>query len=84
MNNSLDLGVTDRQSFIAFLNRFSEDYKQNKSYWENGNIESFLDAMISCTEDAQGFYNNTNQKINADVASWKVFADILMGASMYE
>lgn len=40
--------------------------------------------MSSYTEDIQGYYNNMNQNVNADKASWEVFADIFKGAKMYE
>lgn len=78
------MNVTDRNSFIAFVESLLEDYRTNKDAWENETLESFLDAMAAYTNDIQGYYDNTSQEVNADIASWKVFADILKGASMYE
>jgi hypothetical protein len=40
--------------------------------------------MIRYSEDILGYYDNTNQKVDADTPSWKVFADILLGAKIYE
>jgi hypothetical protein len=74
----------DRNSFIEFVESLLEEYRTNKEAWENSTLESFLEAMAGYTNDIQGYYDNTSQQVNADVASWKVFADILKGASMYE
>jgi len=76
--------VVDRQSFIKFLSLLYDDYQLNKAEWENIDLNSFLEAMIRYSEDIQAYYDNTNQKIDADTPSWKVFADILLGAKIYE
>jgi hypothetical protein len=84
MNTLYDIQVTDRQSFIKFLELLHQDFLQNQSEWENPNLDRFLEVMIAYTEDIQGYYDNTNQNINADTPSWKVFADILKGSKIYE
>lgn len=76
--------VVDRQSFIKFLSLLRENYQLNKTEWENIDLDSFLEAMTRYSEDIQGYYDNTNQKVDADTPSWKVFADILQGAKIYE
>lgn len=40
--------------------------------------------MSSYTIDIQGFYDKTNQKVDANKSNWQLFADILKGATMYE
>jgi hypothetical protein len=76
--------VTDRQSFITFLEAFHQDYINNVQDWENKTPDSFLEALTRYAADIQGYYNNTNKNINADKASWQVFADILQGTKIYE
>jgi len=76
--------VVDRQSFIKFLSLLHDNYQLNKAEWENIDLDSFLEAMIRYSEDIRGYYDNTNQKVDADTPSWKVFADILLGAKIYE
>ena len=83
-NDLFDLDVTDRESFIRFLELFHRDFIRNKDSWENDNLERFLEAMNAYTKAIQFAYDNTGQNINADLPSWKVFADILKGASIYE
>ena len=74
----------DRLQFINFLEELRTDYLNHPDNWENKNIDDYLEAMIRYTEDIQGYYDNTEQKIDADKPDWKVFADILKGASIYE
>jgi hypothetical protein len=78
------VNVTNRQSFVHFLHLLHEDYLLNSVEWENKELGSFLEAMVRYTEDVQGYYDNTNQQVDADLPSWKVFADIFMGAKSYE
>ena len=82
------INVTDRQSFIHFLEAFRDDLIQNKNSWENKTLEDFLEAMAWYANDIQGYYDNRKNEIgehiNADTPAWRVFADILKGASVYE
>lgn len=79
-----DYKVTDRESFIAFIELLRKDLIENKDSWENNKLDDFLEALASYTEDIQGYYDNINKKINADVANWQTFADIFRGARIYE
>lgn len=84
METPYEIQVTDRQSFIKFLELLQQDYLKNSTEWENSTFDNFFKALASYTEDIQDYYTNTNQNINADTPSWKVFADILKGAKIYE
>ena len=79
-----NIKVTDRQSFIEFIELLHEDYRKNLKSWQNKNLDSFLDAIGRYANDIQGYYDNTNKKVNADDPSWQVFADILKGSKIYE
>ena len=79
-----DINVTDRQSFIQFLEAFHHDLLTNEADWENVSLDRFLEAMVAYARDIQGYYNNTSPNINADKPSWKVFADIMKGARVNE
>lgn len=79
-----DFKVSDRATFIQFLNVMLRDLKTHPEKWENNNLESFLEALSAYAEDIQGYYDNIQQSINAEEASWQVFADMLKGAVMYE
>lgn len=76
--------VTDRQSFIELCKLLKLDLDNNNGTWENNTLGNFLRAVAAYTEDIQGFYDNFNHGINADIPSWRTFATILTGASVYE
>jgi hypothetical protein len=85
MNHTLEnFDPKNRKEFVKFIGLLIKDYERNYAVWENLCIEDFLYAIQSYAEDIDGYYKNTNQKINADEPSWKVFADILKGARVYE
>lgn len=83
-NELFEYKVIDRQSFANFLELLRHDFVANSNDWGNNNINDFLEAMSRYVEDIQGYYDSTNQNINADIASWKVFADIFQGSKIYE
>lgn len=76
--------VTDRKSFIEFMELLHEDYRKNLKSWQNKNLDDFLEAIGRYANDIQGYYDNTNKDVNADQASWRVFADIFKGARIYQ
>jgi hypothetical protein len=76
--------VTDKKSFIAFIELLRQDLKENPGNWENDNLDNFLEAIGSYTEDIQGYYDNTNQNVDSNEATWKIFANIFQGAKIYE
>ncbi|MCP3933089.1 MAG: hypothetical protein GY705_28800 [Bacteroidetes bacterium] len=51
---------------------------------ENKTIDDFLEAIARYTDDIQGYYDNTGQNVDANKPDWKIFIDILKGASIYE
>ncbi len=88
MNDIYDIQVADRESFIRFLQLLQKDFEQNKTNWENQDLGSFLEAMTRYAEDVEGYYHNlaqqTGEKINPKEPTWRLFADILRGAKVYE
>ncbi len=85
MNDTLNnFKVTDRQSFIKFLDLLRKDLLDDPENWENKTLPDFLEALSAYTEDIQGYYNNMKLDINADKPDWSTFADIFKGAKIYE
>jgi hypothetical protein len=76
--------INTRKDFIKFIRDLRNDLMKNKSEWENQNLESFLEAMESYAEDIGGYYKNNKININPDMPQWRTFADIMVGASIYE
>jgi hypothetical protein len=76
--------VADRKAFIKFMDLLRKDFVDNPESWENKKIDDFLEAISSYANDIQGYYDNTNQNVNADEPNWQIFADIFKGAILYE
>ena len=84
MNTLHDFKVTDRQTFIKFLDLLRQDYLTNLESWENKTLPDFLEALSAYAEDIQGYYDNMKQDVNVDQPNWQIFADIFKGATIYE
>lgn len=84
METVSNLKVTDRQSFIKFIELFREDFLNKPEEWENETVDRFLEAMSAYAADIQGYYDNMKIDINADKPTRQTFADILRGAAIYE
>lgn len=79
-----DFKVTDRQTFIKFLDLLHKDLLDNPESWENKTLPDFLESLSAYTEDIQGYYDNLKLNVNADRPDWSTFADIFKGAKNYE
>src|SRR5687767_12998015 len=75
--------VNSREDFIRFSDALMNDLKTNPDQWENKTLPYYLSAIQRWTEDMDGYYINKNIPIPENIY-WKTFADILMGATMYE
>lgn len=79
-----ELKVTDRSSFIKFLDLLRQDLLQHPETWENKTLPDFLEALATYTEDIQGYYDNTDANVDVETAAGSTFADIFKGAKVYE
>lgn len=70
----------NRTDFLSFI----KDFRKNSENFENNNLNDFLEALERYSEDIGEYYSNTRQDIDLTKINWKVFADLLKGASMYE
>ena len=83
--NSLETSaIHSRQDFVAFLNHLLLDYQRNGKEWENQNLGDFLESLAAYATDIDGYYQNMSLPVDADSPSWRVFADMLRGATIYE
>jgi len=75
--------IRTRQDFVGFLGALIHDLKTNPQDWENPGLDRYLDAAMSWTEDMDGYYMNIGEPMPQDI-NWKVFAEILAAAVIYE
>lgn len=75
--------IESKEAFVNFVRTLATDYKSNPSEWENKDLGNFLEALANWTEDMEGYYAFKGKPI-VEAVPWRVFADCLMGAKMYE
>jgi hypothetical protein len=83
---SLD-AVCDKETFLRFLNALAVDYTRNRANWENKTLDSYFEGMRGWLEDMdlQEFYLRMNrQDVLHREVNWRVFADVLVAAAIYE
>lgn len=78
------LNVSDRKSFSNFARNLMIKYQTEGENWENKRIDNFIEAISSYAEDIDGYYMNMNFETSADTPTWRIFAQILKGATVYE
>ena len=76
--------VNDRRSISEFIRLLHADYKNNGSNWGNNTLELFLEAQQRYSLDIDGYYKSVEPDVNPEKASWKIFADLIKGAVVYE
>ncbi|RYZ80991.1 MAG: hypothetical protein EOP04_24825 [Proteobacteria bacterium] len=79
-----DLKVSDRASFVEFINLMQDDLVRNPGNWENPTLDRFLDALRAYTESLPHLHKNLKLPDSPEEASWGLFADILSAAVIYE
>ena len=77
--------IDSRADFVRFLDSLYKDFLEHGSDWENPTLERFLEALRAWCNDCPGYYRNVHDaEIDPDVPQWRVFADMLLAASVYE
>jgi hypothetical protein len=85
MNGRLrDFKITDRQTFIKFLDFLRKVFFDNPESWENKTLPDLLEALSAYTGVIQGYYENIKLNINDDKADWSTSSNIFKGTTIYE
>ncbi len=75
--------IRSKEDFVSYVGSLVSNMEDDPQAWENKDLKSFLEAIASWTEAMDGYYKNNNLPIPENV-SWKVFAEILTAARIYE
>lgn len=75
--------IKSKEDFIEFVQFLRNDLLSNKQRWENVTLEDYLDGIENWVESMEEYYEHMKVEIPKDI-NWRVFADILMAASIYE
>jgi hypothetical protein len=76
--------IRSRADLVALIYALQDDLKQHRGDWENLDLATYLGALAAWLNDADGYYRNFKLNVSADVPSWRLFADCLIAARVYE
>jgi len=75
--------INSKEDFINFIELLVSNLKNNPEEWTNKSLPEYLESISSWTEDMEGYYQNNDMPVPENI-NWKVFANILIAAKMYE
>ena len=73
--------VQTRQDFAALVDALRLDLQENSAAWVNPDLPSFLEAAGAWNAD--GYYKNAGLD-PSKLSRWRLLADLLMAARIYE
>jgi hypothetical protein len=76
--------IETKADFVAFVRTLRQDFRTNDDDWQHSDIAAYLEAIAAWTEEAMdNYYTSRGQEVPQQ-PDWKVFANILIAASVYE
>lgn len=80
--------IKTKDDLVRFLTQLSNSFEEGNQDWTNKTLKEFLEALASWSEDMDGYYENMGLSTQVDLSGntvvWRVFADLLMAARVYE
>jgi hypothetical protein len=75
--------VRTPDDLATLVSELRADFGANPAGWENADLGSFFDAMAAWVRDVDGYDQNAGQALSA-LSPWRVMADLLVAARIYE
>jgi hypothetical protein len=76
--------VISKADFTEFARLLLQNYRSHPDEWENGSLDLFLEGLAGFVEKMDAYYQNVGLEMDLERPSWRVFADILLAARVYE
>lgn len=76
--------MNSRSDLIQFIHALQDDLEKHPESWENDDLHSYLGALARFLGDAHGYYRNRGDDVDANLPSWRLLADGLQAASVYD
>lgn len=75
--------VSSKQELVEFIRLLLDDFARGARAWNNSTLPSFLEASAGWLGDSDGYYRNLGEPI-PDAPSWRMVAEMLLAATLYE
>ena len=76
--------VSSKADFVEFLRALKADLVANPGDWENPTLGGYLAGMAEFARDIEGYYANRRESVDLEAPSWRVMAEILVAARVYQ
>ena len=76
--------VSTRMEFLEFLQHLIQDHAANGAEWDNATLRQFLEGLHGFASDMAGYYKNMGDDIDVEKITWRLAADMLLAATVYE
>ena len=76
--------IRTRADFVAFAEMLLRNLREHPEEWENDTLERFLEVLGGFAHGMHGYYANVKAPVDLERPSWRVFADLLLAARVYE
>ena len=76
--------VKSRSDFLNFLDELNENYRSHGDEWENNTLDRFLEAYSAFAHAIGGYYKNMHEEVDIETITWRMAAQILTAAKVYE
>lgn len=82
--NNRTYEMNSRGDLVNFIYALQDELTQHPEAWENKDLHTYLGALARFIGDAHGYYRNAKLDVDANVPSWRLLADSLQAASVYD
>ncbi|MGL4758483.1 MAG: DUF7660 family protein [Patescibacteria group bacterium] len=76
--------ISSKEEFDFFLQCLVKDYEDNLNEWENNDLYSYLVGLSMYVSNMKSYYKNMGEEIDVNVITWRIVAEMLLAASVYE
>ncbi len=76
--------IASKADFKEFVRLLLHNYRNHPDEWENGTLDLYVQGLVGFVENMEGYYQNVGATVELERPSWRVFADILLAARVYE
>ena len=76
--------ISSKEEFDFFLQCLVQDYVDNRDEWENTDLLSYLVGLSGYVSSMEGYYKNMEENIDVNFITWRIVAQMLIAASIYE
>ena len=76
--------ISSREEFTAFVQALSANLSRHPEEWDNATLAEFISGLAGFVQSMDGYYARFGLDVNCNLPSWRVFADALLAARVYE